>query len=85
MRTFERGVEGETLSCGTGGMAAALVAWRMFSMEEEIEVEFASGEVLHYVRNEDGVEMRGDVRRLFCGEWEQKAHKPLEELCEPVL
>lgn len=44
MRTFERGVEGETLACGTGAVASAavLAAWGL-NPSEEVRVRTSSG------------------------------------------
>jgi diaminopimelate epimerase len=45
MRTFERGVEAETLSCGTGVTAAALVFAKMNNIRDEVKVETRGGEL----------------------------------------
>ena len=46
MRVYERGVEGETLACGTGVTAAAIIANLVQDVQPPIEVKVRSGTVL---------------------------------------
>lgn len=46
VRTFERGVEGETLACGTGVTACALVMARRGRVRPPVDVTVAGGDVL---------------------------------------
>ncbi|TFH16607.1 MAG: diaminopimelate epimerase [Lentisphaerales bacterium] len=46
IRTYERGVEAETLACGTGITAAALVAGRLGQVTPPVQVMTVGGEVL---------------------------------------
>jgi len=46
IRTYERGVEGETLACGTGAVAAALIAGALGAVTSPAEVQTWSGEKL---------------------------------------
>ena len=46
VRTYERGVEGETLACGTGAVASALVSSRLGLTAPPVSVETQSGETL---------------------------------------
>lgn len=46
IRTYERGVEAETLACGTGIVASALVSGRQGRVNPPVSVTAASGDIL---------------------------------------
>jgi len=75
VRTYERGVEDETLACGTGLTAAALVAGRRGWVEPPVAVACASGDVqdVDFTLIGDGardVTLTGPVAHVFRGELE---------------
>jgi diaminopimelate epimerase len=46
VRTYERGVEGETMACGTGAVASALLASILKGIDSPVEVVTSGGDVL---------------------------------------
>ncbi len=72
MRTYERGVEDETLSCGTGAVAAALVASKK-SVSSPVKIIAPGGELKVEFTNAGGtgfdpVYLEGPVKMVFEGE-----------------
>ena len=73
VRTYERGVEDETLACGTGSIASAIIAATLGKVVSPVSVKTASGIVLKiHFEIEDGevrnVYLEGDARVIYVGE-----------------
>ena len=66
IRTYERGVEGETLSCGTGSVACAVVAHRLGKTGNNVKVNTKGGE-LRITITQDAAYMEGTAERVFDG------------------
>jgi diaminopimelate epimerase len=72
LRTYERGVEGETLACGTGAVAASVVLKHKGLTGERINLLTRGGEVLR-VTVGDEVYLEGDARIIYIGRLMQEA------------
>ena len=72
VRTYERGVEQNTLACGTGSTASAIVSALTHRVESPVEVTTEGGEVLtvDFTRNGKTVKdvyLEGEARLVFEG------------------
>ncbi len=73
IRTYERGVEGETLACGTGAVAAAFVFFQQNRSFGSLEIIPLSGESLICSMSSplvNGIEITGPASFVFKGEIE---------------
>jgi diaminopimelate epimerase len=85
MRSYERGVEGETLACGTGAAAVAYVAHKQFNLSQPISVStrlcfgpepIVYNQTLHFQFTPDNlgdleIEMIGPATKTFEGAVDQ--------------
>ena len=75
MRSYERGVEGETLACGTGAVASAAIAALTKGIAPPVKVKTWSDEILRIDFKLAGkeikeVELEGPVTMVYKGELE---------------
>lgn len=75
VRTYERGVEGETLACGTGVTASALISARVHHFSSPIQVQVQGGDQLEVsFREHNGgfadVCLTGPADFVFAGSME---------------
>ena len=79
LRTYERGVEDETLACGTGAAAAAIISGLVHGYASPVKVNVASGDVLTIHFELDQAKetstppyLEGAVKTVYKGEfyWE---------------
>ena len=77
IRTFERGVEDETLACGTGNVAAALILAHDRGLASPVTLTTRSGGklIVHFKTQGDRITdvfLEGDARVIYRGElWEE--------------
>ena len=76
VRTYERGVEGETLSCGTGVVATAIAA-SFKGMDSPIAVETRGGQLsVSFTKGESNtfsnIYLQGSAKKVFEGIFEIK-------------
>lgn len=73
IRTYERGVEAETLACGTGSVAASVIAAIKYNYESPVKLKTFGGDQLLVTferRGEEiyGVTLTGPAKQIFKGE-----------------
>lgn len=73
VRTYERGVEGETLSCGTGVTACAIVMHHLSNRSQEKHIHALGGDLtVRFEKTEMGYKniwLCGPAEMVFKGEW----------------
>lgn len=68
VRTYERGVENETLSCGTGVTATAIAAAKIYGWQDEIILETLGGRLaVQFNSDFSTVYLCGKVEKVFTG------------------
>ena len=72
IRTYERGVEGETLACGTGSVAAALLFANAMGLHSPVKVRTQGGLLtIYFDETKNGfsnVYLEGDARVIYMAE-----------------
>ncbi|WP_372655556.1 diaminopimelate epimerase [Halobacteriovorax sp.] len=69
VRTYERGVEGETLACGTGAVACAWAYRELYKSLDSISIDVPGGN-LRILFQEEKVFLCGKAEKIFSGVFE---------------
>ncbi|MEC7181602.1 MAG: diaminopimelate epimerase [Bdellovibrionota bacterium] len=73
LRTFERGVEGETLSCGTGATATAIALSKRYGWENQVDVVMRGGDLtIEFTKEYKDVFLCGEVKKILSCSYEIK-------------
>lgn len=80
IRTYERGVEDETLACGTGAVASALIAGFKGRAQSPVSIKTRGGEILIVYFEIEGEEVKkvfleGDANVIYEAEMWEEAYK----------
>jgi diaminopimelate epimerase len=72
VRTYERGVEGETLACGTGVTAAALISAKLKGFKSPVKIQVQGGDMMEVSFSETNgafgeVKLTGPATFVFDG------------------
>ncbi|MBI5346131.1 MAG: diaminopimelate epimerase [Chlamydiae bacterium] len=69
VRTFERGVQKETLACGTGALAVSAILYEKYHLKNPIILSFPGGEIETIVDpNKKNIQYLGTSTLVFKGE-----------------
>ncbi len=73
IRTYERGVEGETYACGTGAVAAGVVLREKGLAQDTVNIWTRGGEVIRVHMEEGDVYLEGNARIIYTGIFHEEA------------
>ena len=66
IRTYERGVEGETLACGTGAVAVAIAYRKLFKEVSSVDIKVSGGH-LRILFEDSKIFLCGKAEKIFSG------------------
>jgi diaminopimelate epimerase len=72
IRTYERGVEGETYACGTGSVASAVILAEKALVKTPVNIHTRGGEVLK-IHIDDDVYLEGNTKIIYIGNLHEEA------------
>ncbi|MCD8490753.1 MAG: hypothetical protein LRY51_01995 [Geovibrio sp.] len=75
IRTYERGVENETLACGTGSVACAICAVSDGIAKSPVTLRTMGGTDLKvHIESDEKVFLEGEARVIYTGEFTEESY-----------